>query len=39
VDLAAYLDRYVYGVPDRAAYLALFDDQRIKSLGLGSKEA
>jgi len=38
-ELAAYLDTYVYGVADRAGYLALFDDQRIESLGLGDKEA
>jgi glutaconate CoA-transferase, subunit A len=38
-DVAAYLDRYVYGVPDRAAYLALFEQVRIAALGLGGRGA
>lgn len=33
-ELAAYLDRYVYGVADRAEYLAQFDRARLDELGL-----
>jgi glutaconate CoA-transferase subunit A len=33
-ELAAYLDKYVYGVADRAGYLALFDRSRLDGLGL-----
>ena len=38
-ELAAYLDKYVYGVADRAGYLALFDRSRLAKLGLAEKEA
>ncbi len=37
-DLAAYLDTYVYGVPDRARYLALFDGSQMAALGLAGKD-
>jgi glutaconate CoA-transferase subunit A len=38
-ELAAYLDTYVYGVADRAGYLALFERARLDKLGLAGKEA
>jgi glutaconate CoA-transferase subunit A len=37
--MAAYLDEYVFGVPDRAGYLARFDRDRLEALGLAGKEA
>jgi glutaconate CoA-transferase, subunit A len=37
--IAAYLDEYVHGVADRARYLARFDKERLKALGLAGKEA
>jgi glutaconate CoA-transferase, subunit A len=32
-----YLDKYVYGVTDRASYLSLFDSARLEKLGLADK--
>lgn len=37
-EIAAYLDKYVHGVADRAGYLALFDRVRMEKLGLAGKE-
>lgn len=35
--IAAYLDKYVRGVADRAGYLGLFDHARLDGLGLADK--
>jgi glutaconate CoA-transferase subunit A len=37
--MAAYLDEHVFGVPDRAHYLARFGKERLQALGLAGKEA
>jgi glutaconate CoA-transferase subunit A len=37
--MAAYLDEHVFGVPDRAHYLARFGMERLQALGLAGKEA
>jgi glutaconate CoA-transferase, subunit A len=37
--IAAYLEEHVFGVVDRAQYLARFDKARLAALGLAGKEA
>jgi glutaconate CoA-transferase, subunit A len=37
--MATYLDEHIFGVPDRAGYLARFDKERLSALRLSGKEA
>lgn len=37
--ISNYLDKYIYGVADRAGYLGLFDQTRLEKLGLARKES